>query len=95
MLIGNFLTVVNNNMGSRLLPILQCVLSAGCAGLTCSFPFKHDSITGSNHRFWEPYALLGPASDQDCDAPLTAPAHVTPAAESLAYSTDKLKLFLH
>lgn len=78
-------------MSSRLLPVLQSVLSAGCAGLTCSLPLKHDSITGTNHDFWELYSPLGPASENgDSDAPLKVPAHATPAAESSAYSIDKL-----
>lgn len=83
--------LVNNKMSSCLLPILQSVLSVGCVGLTCSFPLRHNSMTGTSHRFWEPYAPLGPASENgDSDPPLKVPAHVTPAAESSAYSTDKL-----
>lgn len=83
--------LVNNKMSSCLLPILQSVLSVGCVGLTRSFPLKHNSITGTSHHFWEPYALLGPASESgDSDPPLKVPAHATPAAESSAYSTDKL-----
>jgi len=78
-------------MGSCLLPILPCDLSAGRAGLTCSFPLKHNSITGSNHHFWEPYVLLGPASENgDSDSPLKVSADVTSAAESSAYSKDML-----
>lgn len=74
-------------MGSCLLPVLKSALSVGCVGLTCSFPLKHHPITGTNHNFWELYALPGPASENgDSDAALRVQAHETPSA----YSTNSL-----